>query len=224
MKNLLITYLKKSPKLLFWFSWLYSMNSFFLIKGRKNNKIRYSSSFLKNTKIHISGVNNAVTIDVENRLKNCLIHISGNNCVVNIDKHCILVDLEIWLEDDNSSVYIGSNTTVEGGHFASTEGKKISIGKDCMFSYDIEIRNGDSHGIFELQSQNRINKAQNVSIGNHVWLSADVKVLKGSTIADNSIIGTGSIVVGSIGDPNSIYVGSPAKKIKSSIEWTRNRH
>lgn len=222
MNKFLISILKKSKGILFFISWFYSLNSFFLIKGRLKNKINYSSTFLKNTKIHVLGNKNIVNIEIENRLQNCLIHVSGNNCEVNIGKHCILANLEIWLEDDGSIITIGSHTTIEGGHIAATEGEKISIGDDCMFSHRIEIRNGDSHAILDLQSNDRINRAREVIIGNHVWLGADVKVLKGSIIENNSIIGTGSIVTGIV-DPNSIYVGVPAKKVKSSVMWTRKR-
>jgi acetyltransferase-like isoleucine patch superfamily enzyme len=220
MKNSLIAYLKKSPKFLFWFAGFYSFNSFFLIKGRCKNKIRYTSSFLKNTKIDISGVNNIVTIDVENRLKNCLVHISGSNCQVTIDRHCILANLEIWLEDNKSSIHIGANTTVEGGHIASTEGQSITIGEDCMFSHRIEIRNGDSHAILDKVTKQKINPAKSVTIGNHVWLGADVKILKGSIIADNCIVAAAGIVTGKC-DSNAIYGGIPAhiKKLGRSYKF-----
>lgn len=222
MKSFLIELIKKSPKLLLFLGWLYSLNSIFLIRGRRYNKIDFNSSFLKNTKIIIRGKNNIVKIHTENRLRNCLINIIGNNCIVTIGKHCILANLEIWIEDDKGEISIGGNTTVESGHFAATEGAKISIGENCMFSNRIEIRNGDSHPIYDLQSNSKINVAQNVTVNNNVWLGADVKVLKGANIGSNSIIGTGSIVTGIV-DSNCIYVGSPAKKVKSSIYWARHR-
>lgn len=222
MKYFIVEFLKKSPNLLSFLAWLYSLNSFFLIRGRKDNVISYESSFLKNTQIRIMGKKNIVNIHSENRLSNCLIYVSGNSCVVTIGKHCILTNLEIWIEDDNGEISIGGHTTIEGGHIAATEGAKIIVGEDCMFSHRIEIRNGDSHAIFDLQSDSRINSARDIMIGNHVWLGADVKVLKGSNIGSNAIVGTGSIVTGII-EPNSIYVGCPAKKVKSSIYWTRNR-
>jgi len=91
-----------------------------------------------------------------------------------------------------------------------------------MLAYDIEIRTGDSHSIIDLNTHNRINYAQNVKIGNHVWLCADVKILKGVTIGKNSIIGTGSIVTKSIPD-NCIAAGIPAKVIHNNVTWKRPR-
>jgi len=59
-------------------------------------------------------------------------------------------------------------------------------------------------------------------IGNHVWLGADVKVLKGAIINDGAIIGTGSLVSGTV-DANCIYAGIPAKKVKEHVSWRRDR-
>lgn len=117
---------------------------------------------------------------------------------------------------------IGNRTTAEGGHIAATEGESIFIGEDCMFSHGIEIRNGDSHAIVDYNSKVRINGAQPIKIGSHVWLCSDAKVLKGSYIEDGAIIATGAIVTGNV-PHHTIYGGIPAKKIKDNIDWERKR-
>ena len=132
--------------------------------------------------------------------------------------------MELWIEDDGGQIHIGCFSTMEGGHFASTEGKTISIGKDCMFSNQIVIRNGDSHAIYDKDSNLRINSSESIFIGNHVWLGAEAKILKGSIIGDNCIVGTGAIVTGHFTDTHSIYAGIPARKIKENIFWKRERH
>lgn len=222
MKKLIINFLKSNSLSLIFLSFIYSIPCLIRIVGAPNNKIIFKGAFLKNTKIRIKGKNNKVIINSENRLTNCLIHISGDNCTIEIGEHCILNNLELWIEDDGGKIKIGYRTTIEGGHIAATEGEKISIGNDCMFSGGIQIRNGDSHPIFDLLSKERINYARKVVIGEHVWLGADVKILKGSIIQDNSIVGSGSIVTGIL-DSNSIYAGVPVKKVKDSINWERHR-
>jgi acetyltransferase-like isoleucine patch superfamily enzyme len=205
-------------------AFIYSFFSVLFIKGWFYNSIIFRSSFLKKTKIIVKGKNNSIIIHPENRLSNCLLYISGNDCRINIDKHCILSNMELWIEDDGGQILIGCLSTMEGGHIASTEGKTISIGNDCMFSNKIMIRNGDSHAIFEKESNRRVNSAESIFIGNHVWLGADSKILKGSLIGDNCIIATGSIVTGKCFDLNSIYAGIPARKIKDNIYWRRERN
>lgn len=113
---------------------------------------------------------------------------------------------------------------MEGGHIASTEGESITIGNDCMFSGDIEIRNGDSHAILNAQTGERTNWTRPVTIGNHVWLTAHVRVLKGTTIADNCIIGNSAVATGLLNEPNTLYGGSPIRQLKKGVDWDRNRY
>lgn len=222
LKNSFLLSAKKSTFLLNFFAACYSFATKFRTKGRRNNKISYIGSLLRRTKIDIEGLNNSILIAPKNRLIDCKLNIIGKNCKIVIDSNCTLKKLELWLEDDGSEIFIGHTTSIEGGHIAATEGESIKIGSDCMFSHRIEIRNGDSHSIFAEGSVIRINRAKPVSIGNHVWMGADAKVLKGAVINDGAVIATGAIVTGVV-EPNSIYAGNPAKKIKDNIHWDRER-
>ena len=221
MKKYLIETIKKSKPFFNLISTLYNLSMYFRIKGLFYNNVEYKGAFLRKTRIKLYGKNNTVKISPENRLTKCMIYVKGNNCEIIVDKHCNLSNVELWIEDNGGKINIGYRTTMVGGHIAATEGKSINIGEDCMFSHRIEIRNGDSHSIFNTTNQ-RINYANDVIIGNHVWLGADVKVLKGVTILDGSIVATGSIVSNNV-DSNSIFAGIPAKKIKENIHWKRER-
>jgi acetyltransferase-like isoleucine patch superfamily enzyme len=224
MKKILVAIIKNNTSLMSIMSFIFSFFSIFNVKGWKHNTIVLKATFLKKTKIRIIGKNNTILIHPENRLYNCLLHISGDNCKIEIGEHCILSHTELWIEDDGGKIQIGYRSTIEGGHIAATEGESISIGEDCMFSHRIEIRNGDSHAIYDEQSKLRINPAESVLIGNHVWLGADAKILKGSIVGDNSIIATGAIVAGKLAENNTIYAGIPAKKIKEGVNWERERN
>jgi acetyltransferase-like isoleucine patch superfamily enzyme len=222
MKKVIIEMLKKSKFALVMVAYFYSFfnkNKFYV---SKKNTIQYKGAFLKNNIFKIIGSNNSIIINNENRLNNCILFIHGNNCQIVIDEHCILTNLELWIEDDGGNIQIGFRTTAEGGHFAVTEGKKIEIGKDCMFSNKIDIRVGDSHAIFDIETGKRINEGRDVLIGNHVWIGSDSKILKGAKLNDGCIIGSGSIVTGNV-EKDSIYTGIPAKKVKENIRWTRER-
>ena len=134
--------------------------------------------------------------------------------------HTIIANTTIWLQGNNCTIQIGEDFTMEGGAISVTENGKIHIGNDCMFSFGIDIRNGDSHSIFDLNG-NRINKAKDIIIGDHVWLGAGVSILKGVKISSNSIIGTKSLVTKNLESPYSIYAGNPAQIIREGAKWCR---
>ena len=89
-----------------------------------------------------------------------------------------------------------------------------------MLSYDIEIRNTDSHKIYDKNTNERINEGSSINIGNHVWLGMRAVILKGVNIGHNSIVAAGSIVTKDV-KANTIVSGNPAKQIKENVYWTR---
>ena len=104
----------------------------------------------------------------------------------------------------------------------------VKIGDECMFSPDVVIRPSDGHTIYDEISGEILNQPQNIIIGNHCWLAAYVKVLKGANIPDNSVVGLGSIYTKSSNKSKpfsggGIYVGAPARLIKDGINWNRKR-
>ncbi|MCL7764550.1 hypothetical protein MPF19_14090 [Polaribacter sp. Z014] len=193
-------------------------------KYRYTNKIKTKGAFLKKVKFNIKGKNNIIIVGHKARLNNCKITILGDNCKLIIGEgSTIISEATFWCQDDESTIEIGRDFTMEGGHLASTEGKLIKIGDDCMFSGDIEIRNGDSHSIINNDTRQRINYAKSVTIGNHVWLTAHVRILKGAFIPSNSIIGNSSVVTNKLEKENSLYSGIPCKLLKQQIDWDRNK-
>jgi acetyltransferase-like isoleucine patch superfamily enzyme len=56
-----------------------------------------------------------------------------------------------------------------------------------------------------------------IKIGNNVWIGSNCAILKGSTIGDNSIIATHSVISKEI-LPNCIYAGYPARPVMRDID------
>ena len=101
--------------------------------------------------------------------------------------------------------------------------QSIHIGRDCMLSYGIEIRTGDSHSIIQNDTNERINFSNSIEIGNHCWICAKATILKGVNIKDNCIIGNGCIVTKSFNQSNCIISGIPGKIVKENINWSREK-
>ena len=73
---------------------------------------------------------------------------------------------------------------------------------------------GDAHVIYG-EDGSVINESREIVIGDKVWIGCDCKVLKGTSIPDNCVIGANSIITsGSKMEPNSLIIGSPAKSVK----------
>lgn len=102
----------------------------------------------------------------------------------------------VWL--NNSCSFISS-------------GSGIEIGSDCLFGPNCRVFDSDFHDL-DPALRNKQGVSAKVSIGNNVFLGANVTILKGVTIGLNSVVAAGSVVTISIPD-NVIAGGVPAKVV-----------
>ena len=117
-------------------------------------------------------------------------------------------------------VSIGDKTTFGSASIDCAWGK-VEIGSDCMFSWDVHIRNDDGHHIFDMVTGERLNRCGNLIIGNHCWIGEGCLLLKNINIGDGCVIGGKSVVTKSI-PCNTIAAGNPAKIVKRGVNWERN--
>lgn len=180
---------------------------------------------IKKSTITIHGQNNRIILNDMSQLNNIKIIIYGNNNIINIGKFCYLQGCTLWCEDDNNVVILSEHTYIHNNtEIAVTEGKKCILGKDCLLSSDIKIRTGDSHTIYDIRTQKRVNEAKDIIIGDHVWIGNKVIILKGTKIAKNCIVATGAILTNQYNDENCCIGGIPARVIKKNINWNADRN
>ena len=195
----------------------------FINTGNKSNHLSANLSLLNNAKIQIKGNNNKIILGTKVHFAGH-INIQGNNNLVKIDDNCTIRKTLFWLEDDNNTVLIGNNTSIESkSEIAATEGKKIEIGSDCMISSEVFIRTGDSHSIVSELAGKRINYAADVKINNHVWLGHRVTITKGVEIGQNSVVASNALVTKKFSITNCIIGGFPAEILKENINWDKDR-
>ncbi|TAE32274.1 MAG: acyltransferase [Cytophagales bacterium] len=191
------------------------------IMGRGNRIV--NRGILFNVRYNIRGNNNRVEIGQGTCLSDLTIYIRGDNHHLLFGENCRMSGGELWFEDHNCVISIGANTTIEDAHLAASEPyKSITLGNDCMLSSRIEIRTGDSHSILNTQTGQRINYAQNVVLGDHVWVGANAVILKGVKIDHNAIVSTGAIVTSNV-LAHTLVAGMPARAIKANVDWLRGR-
>ncbi len=154
--------------------------------------------------------------DIEDTVE---INFQGENNLIKIGKGVSVGRLSIYC--GNSSICsIGEGTIIEGATIYATNGEVI-IGKDCLFSHQVVIRNHDSHHIFDRNTGRRINGSGNINIGNHVWMGYGATVLGNAAIGDNSIVGTMAVTSSSF--PREVVVaGNPARIIRKNVCWSKD--
>ena len=123
------------------------------------------------------------------------------------------------------SVSIGFGTAIGPNCKISqtTIGKFCSIGPNFLCGWGIHPINGISinpafystarQNGFTYSKTDKINERELISIGNDVFIGANVTVLDGFTIGDGAVIGAGAVVSKDI-PPYAIAVGCPIKIIK----------
>ena len=82
----------------------------------------------------------------------------------------------------------------------------------------VEITTSDMHSILDLETNQRINPARDISIGDKVWIGQRAMILKGAKIGRGSVIGASAIVSGEVPE-NCVAAGNPARVIRQKISW-----
>lgn len=163
---------------------------------------------------------NCIEYDTQKSLNNVNIQFNGSNARIKIGQN-VQVGSELTIECGNdATIKIGNATTFDKTTLYSAYGD-IEIGEDCMFSYEVFLRNHDSHFIFDAETGSRINYSKNIKIQDHVWVGQNAILLAGFSIGEGAIVGAGSIS-SSVFPDKVVIAGNPARVIRKGVIWHRN--
>jgi acetyltransferase-like isoleucine patch superfamily enzyme len=120
--------------------------------------------------------------------------------------------------DKAGRLVIGDNVIIGTGANIRAAGGEIHIGNDSLIAQNVSIIGAnhlmDHEGLYR---QTRWDESRTgVYIGCNVWIGANVSLLPGIKIGNNSVIGAGSVVSKDVGD-NEIWSGCAAIK-KRNVE------
>lgn len=170
----------------------------------------------------MEGDNNRVEIGENCKLSNMTINIIGDSNNIEIGSKCSISNWNLLLSVPavNRNVKIGARTYIGSGLFVlPANNNSLEIGEDCMFSNEIIIRVEDGHPIYDLDTKELCNKGGMVKIGRHCWIGERAYILKGVSLADDTIVGACSLVAKSSDEKNVVLGGTPAKVIKRNVGW-----
>ncbi len=191
------------------------------------NELHHRNAHLTNVTFDIQGSRNTVSIAEDCVLNGVTFYIRGENHRIEIGKECkLLTGTTIWVEDHDCTVSISDKTQFYGYTSLTVleAGTKLTIGRNCLFAFDIDIRCSDSHSIIDRNTGLKINKAKDINIGNHVWVAGHCIILKGATISDDSVVAAGSVVTRGSAEKGVILAGNPAQIVKKDITWSWDRN
>lgn len=137
----------------------------------------------------------------------------GVRFVVEADAE-VIVERDVWLRSELGPTFL-----------RAFDGARLRIGRatqlnSCMLSAKVEIDVGE-HVLLGMGSrvfdsdQHPVDATHPevslpVRIGDHVWIAADATILRGTTIGRESVVGTRSVVRGTV-EPHTAVTGNPAK-------------
>jgi acetyltransferase-like isoleucine patch superfamily enzyme len=117
---------------------------------------------------------------------------------------------------------IGNNVGMSGASIYAES--SIEIGNHVLLGANARIYDTDFHPIhFQDRMAGVPPKTAPVVIGDHVWLAANVTVLKGVSIGARSVIAAGSVVTSNIPE-DCLAGGIPARVIRKITENDLHKH
>ena len=120
----------------------------------------------------------------------------------------------IYLEarQKNARIEINDGVWINNNAVIISDCTEIIIGRGALIGTNFAAYDSDFHALAPGARMTGQPTAAPIKIGENVFIGANVTVLKGASIGDNSVIGHGSLVTHSI-PPDVIAAGIPAKVI-----------
>jgi carbonic anhydrase/acetyltransferase-like protein (isoleucine patch superfamily) len=113
-----------------------------------------------------------------------------------------------------ATVTLADSTFFSGGTLLCTE--SIEIGRGCAIGWDVTIMDSDMHPLVVDGKAEPATKP--IRIGDHVWIGAGARILKGVTIGEGAIVAAGAIVTKDV-EPQTLVGGVPAQTIRKGVDW-----
>ena len=123
--------------------------------------------------------------------------------------------------NENINIFVGENFYMNHNCTILDEAKvefgdNVFIAPNCVFSTA-------GHAIDSEQRSRGLEIALPITVGDDVWIGANVSVLPGVTIGSNTIIGAGSVVNKDIPE-GVIAVGNPCKVMRKITEEDKKKY
>ncbi len=146
-------------------------------------------------------------------------HVSFSGSDIRLGRHVHMMALRdapirLAVFEGMGRVRVGNHVLINPGT-RIVSAKAIEIGNNCMLAMHCHLSDADWH-----DTHHRIyapGATAAIKLGDNVWLGDSVKVLKGVTIGDNTIVGAGAVVTKDL-PANVMAGGNPARVLQALPE------
>lgn len=160
-------------------------------------------------------------------------------CYINVQE--LVIGEGAWLRSGNliscQRFFMAEHSRINGGNVFRGSGN-FSLGaysrviNNHFFDLTANVSIGErswvagmnsqfwTHGSFKSPSGQI--KEKSINIGNHVYLASGVKIGPGVVVAPGVVVGLGAVVLKSVEEDDSLWLGNPAIKVKDQIDWRNN--
>lgn len=141
-----------------------------------------------------------------------------NSALVNNPTGSAYVSGRVLLEYPDH-IKIGRNSYVNGGQLCASKNAFITIGNDCLISYNVHLRT-DMH-LYKMRMlpiREQGYKEADIVIGNDVWIGYGAQILGGVTLGDGCVIGAGTVVTKDV-KPYQVVVGGGMRVIGERSQY-----
>lgn len=141
--------------------------------------------------------------------------------------HYIKYLKQLGVHFDGTPNYISSDAYFDGHYYGGiTIGNKVTISREVMFLvHDYSIVQG-LRAIDEFNYKGGVTDTPHlmgrIKVGDNTFIGARCSLLPDTTIGENCIIGSCSVVKGNIPD-NSIVIGNPGRVVADTREWAHKK-
>lgn len=177
----------------------------FFSKSHKRIRSSFSKTYIQLKYPNVSICSNTILE------KGCVIRCTHNSKIT--ITNCTISSGTNIVADHGGTINI--NTSFIGRNCVIVSRDNITIEKNCQIAEMVVVRDQDHNfGMPQKTIEEQGFTTAPITIKSNVWLAAKVTVTAGSTVSENTVVGAHTVVRGTL-DANSVYVGVPAKKIKS---------
>lgn len=157
--------------------------------------------------VHMGNVNASLVQNINPRTE---IAVGGKSKLTL--KHSVFTRRNVSFRVEGGELTIGTSFFNQGCSITCME--NIQIGDNCLFGPNVVVVDHDHEYRYTDERRGNHYRKAPISIGNNVWIGANVTILRGTQIEDGAVIGAGCVIRGKV-EKNTVVVNKQDIHIKN---------